>query len=77
MIRFLFYIVGVLFCSLGLMFCIMYFNLLTLGYSFSNLVHFIIRRGECQLLFFGIFFLILAWKGHVFYELLLRRHSKF
>lgn len=77
MIRVLFFLFGIFFTSFGLMFCILYLNLLTMGYSFLNLVHFIIRRGECLLFFVGLFFLFLAWKGHDFYELLLRRHIKF
>lgn len=77
MIRVLFFVLGILFASLGMMFCILYLNLLTMGYSFLNLVYFIIRRGECLLFFFGIFLLILSWKGHDLYELLLRCTSKF
>ncbi len=75
MIGVIFFILGILFCSLGLMFCILYLNLFTLGYTFSNLVHFIIRRGECWLFFIGIIFLILSLKGKRIYELLLRYHS--
>jgi len=73
--RLLFYILGILFTSIGLSFCILYLNLLTLGYSFFNLVHFIIRRGECILFLIGLFFLLFAWKGQDFSELLLRRRS--
>lgn len=73
----IFFVFGIFCCSIGLMFCILYLNLLTLGYSFLQLVHFIIRRGECLLFLLGLFLLILVWKGHDIYELLLRSHTKF
>jgi len=75
--RLLFYILGILFTSIGLSFCILYLNLLTLGYSFFNLVHFIIRRGECNLFILGILMMFLAWKGKKIHELLLRCFTKF
>lgn len=77
MFSILLFVLGILFCSWGLMFFILYLNLLTLGYSFWNLVHFIISRGECMLFFVGILFLILSWKGNDWLELLLRHRSKF
>ena len=77
MLRIIFLILGILCSSVGLMFFILYLNLLTLGYSFSNLVHFIISRGECLLFFFGIFIIIISWKGAVICELLLRSRTKF
>lgn len=70
------FFLGILCCSLGLMFCILYLNLLTIGYSFSNIVHFIISKVECQLLLIGVFLLLIAWKGHDLHELLLRYRSK-
>lgn len=73
----IFFVFGIFCCSIGLMFCFLYLNLLSLGYSFLQLVHFIIRRGECLLFLFGFFLLILVWKGHDIYELLLRPHTKF
>ena len=77
MLRVLYFGLGIFFSSIGLMFCILYLNLLTLGYSFLNLVYFIIRRGECLLLLLGILFIIGSLEGRKIYELLLRRRSKF
>ncbi len=77
MLRVFLYFLGVLCVSVGMMFCILYLNLLTLGYSFGNLVHFIIRRGECLIFFLGLLLLLISWKGPDFCELLLRSHSKF
>ncbi len=73
---FLFFL-GMFFCSVGLAFGILYLNLMTMGYSFWNMVHFIISRFECQLFFFGILLMILSWKGRYFCELLLRCRVKF
>lgn len=77
MLRIILLILGILCSSVGLMFFILYLNLLTLEYSFSNFVHFIISRGECLLFFFGIFIIIISWKGAVICELLLRSRTKF
>lgn len=77
MLRGLFFILGILFCSIGLMFTVLYLNLLTIGYSFGNFVYFIISRGECLLFFLGLLFLLGVFYGRGFYELLLRRHPKF
>lgn len=63
--------------SLGLSFCILYLNLLTMGYSFLDFVHFIISRWECNLFIVGILFMLMSWKGKQIYELLLRRSIKF
>lgn len=49
MFRILLYIIGVIFTSLGLFFIIIYLNLLTIGYSFIEFVHFISRRVEVWL----------------------------
>ena len=77
MLRVFILILGILSCSIGLMFWILYLNLLTLGYSFLNLVHFIISRGESILFFFGILLIFISWKGANVCELLLRSHTKF
>jgi len=71
------FLLGMFFCSLGLMFWVLYLNLLTMGYTFWNLVHFIISRGECLLFFGGILLMILSWKGRKIRELLLRHCTKF
>lgn len=77
MLRVFILILGILSCSVGLMFWILYLNLLTLGYSFLNLVHFIISRGECMLFFLGILLIVVSWKGADICELLLRYRTKF
>lgn len=71
------FLLGLFLCSFGLSFCIIYFNLMTMGYSFSHYVHFIISRFECNLLWVGILFMLISWKGKDIYELLLRRFIKF
>ncbi len=77
MFRIVLFLLGMMFCSLGLTFCILYLNLMTMGYSFSSFVHFIISRMECQMLIWGVLMMLFAWKGKDFYELLLRRFIKF
>lgn len=71
------FLLGLFLCSLGLSFCIIYFNLMTMGYSFSHYVHFITSRIECNLLWIGIICMLISWKGRYIYELLLRRFVKF
>lgn len=75
--RLILFLIGMFFCSLGLSFIILYFNLMTMGYSFWNMVHFISKRFECQLFFLGILLMILSWKGRYLHELLLRCRVKF
>jgi hypothetical protein len=71
------FLLGFFLSSLGLSFSIIYFNLMTMGYSFSQYVHFIISRIECSLLWIGILLMLISWKGKEIYELLLRRFTKF
>ncbi len=52
------FILSIICTSVGLFFCLLYLNLLTIGYTFSDFVYFIIRRIECDFLFVGI---ILFW----------------
>ena len=70
-------ILGILLSSLGLMFIFLYTNLLTLGYSFFEYVHFIIKRAECLLFFLGLFLIVCAMKGWIKNVLLLRLPTKF
>ena len=57
--RFFFFLLGFGFTVIGCVYIISYLNLLTVGYNFSNYVHFIIGRIEClyavigSLLMFG------------------------
>lgn len=77
MFRIFNFFLGMILCSLGLSFSILYLNLMTMGYSFSSFVHFIISRVECNLFFVGIVMMLFSWKGKKIYELLLRRFIKF
>ena len=70
-------IIGIILTSIGLMFILLYTNLLAIGYSFIEFVHFISGRIECLLFFFGLLMIILALKGWIKSVLLLRHSSKF
>ena len=58
-------VLGILFVSIGLFFCILYLNLFSFGYTFLDYVYFIIRRIECHILWIGIvlLFFVLHRKG--------------
>ena len=60
MFRLLLYIIGVFLTSLGLFFMIIYFNLLTNGYSFLDFVKFISRRIEIWFILIGIILIVLS-----------------
>lgn len=49
---------------IGIMYMILYLNLLTIGYNFSFYVNFIIRRIECWYSIIGIIIMIISiYKG--------------
>lgn len=48
---------------IGLTYVIIYLNLLTIGYNFSQYVHFIIRRIECLNVILGIGLMIISLIG--------------
>ncbi len=77
MYRILWFFLGMILCSIGLSFWILYLNLLTMGYSFWNFVYFISSRIECYLVLVGVVLMIISWKGKEWHELLLRRRIKF
>lgn len=54
--------VGIILTSFGLTNIIIYLNLFSLGYSFSNYVNYIFRRWECLVLFLGILLIIVSFK---------------
>lgn len=54
LLRVMIFLLGVIMCSIGVTFIIIYLNLLNMGYSFWNYVNFIIRRLECLSFFIGI-----------------------
>jgi|GEM_PF-351476 len=70
------FIIGVIFTSIALTFMVLYLNLLTMGYSFLELVNFIIRRKECWLFVIGIILILFSFEGWIRHELLLRRSRK-
>ena len=73
----IFLILGIFLTSLGLMFILLYTNVLTMGYTFLEFVNFISKRFECWFFIIGIILIIIAlerWKKNV---LLLRYSSKF
>lgn len=67
---------GIFLSSLGLMFIILYMNLLTLGYSFWEFVHFISTRIECLLFVLGWILIIFSMRGWIKNVLLLRHSAK-
>ena len=54
MLRILLFIIGVLLSITGLFFIILYLNLLTIGYSFTYFVYFIIRSIYTNIFFIGL-----------------------
>ena len=52
-------LLGILLTSIGLMFILLYTNLLTMGYSFFKFVYFISRRLECWYFVIGIILIII------------------
>ena len=54
------FFVGIIFCSISIFFCIIYLNLLTIGYSFLEYVKFISSRLECLNALFGIIIMIIV-----------------
>ena len=73
MIRIFFFLVGFALLVIGLVFTILYLNLLTIGYNFSFYVNFITRRVECyySILGFIIMLLTITIKGEKKHELYL------
>jgi len=47
MVRFFFFLLGFGLMVIGFTYMITYLNLLTIGYSFTNYLHFIMSRVEC------------------------------
>lgn len=62
LLRLILYLSGVLFCSLGVLFIIIYLNLLNMGYNFIDYVQFIIIKPECLIIFLGMFNIYMALK---------------
>lgn len=60
LLRVMIFLIGIVLCSIGVTFTIIYLNLLNMGYSFWNYVNFIIRRIECLLFFVGIIMIYMS-----------------
>ena len=60
--RLILYLSGIMFCSFGVVFIVIYLNLLNMGYNFMEYVHFIIFNPECLIIFIGMFNIFLALK---------------
>lgn len=73
MVRVFFFLIGFGFTVIGCSFIILYLNLTTMGYNFTNYVNFISRRIECYFSIIGLIIMILSiWiKGDKKYELYL------
>ncbi len=60
MTRFFFFLVGFGLSLIGFMYIIIYLNLMTIGYNFTEYVNFIIRRVECWNSAIGIIIIIIT-----------------
>lgn len=60
MTRIFFFLVGFALLVIGLVFIILYLNLLTIGYNFSFYVNFITRRIECYYTIIGFIIILLT-----------------
>ena len=76
MFKLILYFLGVFFTSLGIFFTIIYLNLLSMGYTFSEFVKFISSKIEFWFILLGILLIILSLERWIKNELLLRRHLK-
>lgn len=76
MFKIILYILGIIFTSLGIFFTVIYLNLLTMGYTFLEFVHFISRKIEFWFILIGLIFIILSLERWIKNELLLRHNLK-
>ncbi len=58
--RIVLFFLGLLLCSLGLSFVIIYLNLLNMGYNFKEYVQFIISKWECLVMILGLFLIFIS-----------------
>ena len=64
MYRLFFFLIGFGLTIIGIIYIILYLNLLTIGYKFSEYVNFIIRRIECWYSILGIVIMLISiYKG--------------
>ena len=52
-------VLGIIMCGVGLFFMILYLNILEMGYSFLDYVHFIFSRVECLIFLVGVLLIIM------------------
>lgn len=69
-------ILGIILCSMGLFFLIIYLNLLTMGYSFLEFGQFIIRNPYMYLIPLGIILISIGLERKKINEFLLRHHFR-
>ncbi len=70
------FFLGIFLCSLGLLFSILYLNLLTLGYSFLEYVEFINMKFECLIFYIGLLMIYFSLERNIKNEFLLRNKTK-
>lgn len=62
--KYILFIVGIFFSTIGLSYIIIYLNLLVMGFSFIDYLKYIFTRVECLLFFVGYIILMLQiFKG--------------
>ena len=73
MIKLFFFFLGFSMTVFGLVYIIIYLNLLTFGYNFYEYLKFIISRYECLMVIFGTIILMVTiyTKGDIFDDLYL------
>ena len=60
MARIFFFLFGFGLMTIGLIYIILYLNLINIGYSFSYYAHFILKRVECYLTIIGLLIMNLS-----------------
>lgn len=76
MFKIFLYFLSIIFISFGIFFTIIYLNLLTMGYSFSEFVKFISRKIEFWFILIGLIMLFISLERWIKNELLLRHNLK-
>ena len=77
MVRFFFFLIGFGLTLIGSLYIIIYLNLTTIGYNFSEYVNFIIRRVECWNFVIGLLIIFLSLTKEDKNELPIRYFIKF
>lgn len=60
---------GILMTSYGLMFIIIYLNLLKMNYTFIEYLVYILTHAECLIIFMGIILIVISFRKEKDYEL--------